>query len=53
MMLLYTVKVDEELKRKMKAVKINWSEYIRGHSTENRVRGKKNCGKESSKRAGN
>jgi len=24
-----TIKVDEELKRKMKMVKINWSEYIR------------------------
>ena len=25
-----TVKVPEELKRKMKQVKLNWSEYIRG-----------------------
>jgi len=24
-----TVKVDEELKRKMSVVKVNWSEYIR------------------------
>ena len=24
-----TIKVDEELKKKMKTVKINWSEYIR------------------------
>lgn len=24
-----TVKVDEELKRKMSAIKVNWSEYIR------------------------
>ncbi len=31
-----TVKVDEELKRKMKLVKVNWSEYIR-ESIQRRV----------------
>jgi len=31
-----TVKVDEELKKKMSSVKINWSEYVR-EATRRRV----------------
>lgn len=29
MMRTVTIRVDDELKRKMEAVKINWSEYLR------------------------